>query len=161
MDYFEEQSQKGSPRGIYTVGLWLLISTAPGLYWSYQMGEKLIFSNLTPVIAAYTIVAFICGAGLFFKREWARKGAVWLLSMLFIWALVVIYWLLGPSIKPLAFWLTDYVALEQGVIQNILFTLFIAYILWPVMAIFYLTYPGVKMQFRKNPPLRSVKKKII
>ncbi|HPB68944.1 MAG TPA: hypothetical protein PLT76_08215 [Candidatus Omnitrophota bacterium] len=160
MNYPEENSQNGSPRGIYAIGLWLLISTAPGLYWSYQMREKLIFSQLTPVIWAYIIVAFICGLGLFFKREWARKGSVWLLSVLFIWALVVIYWLLGPSIKPLAFWLTGYVTLEQSTIQKILFTLFIAYVLWPVIAVFYLTYPGVKTQFRRKLSSKSAKKKV-
>jgi amino acid transporter len=159
MDYLEENLPHGNYRGIYTIGLWLLISISPGLYWSYQMGEKLIFSHLTPVIWAYSIVAFISGLGLFFKREWARKGAVWLFSMLFIWALAVIYWFLGPSIKPLAFWLTGYVALEQSMIQKILFTLFIAYILWPVIAVFYLTYPGVKIQFRKDTAKKSDKKK--
>ena len=158
MDYLEENLPSKNYRGIYTVGLWLLISTAPGFYWSYQMGENLVFSHLTPVIWAYNIVALLCGLGLFLRRDWARRGAVWLFSAMFVWALVAIYWFLGPSIKPLAFWLTDYVTLEQGMIQKILFALFIAYILWPVMVVFYLTYPGVKIRFRKKPAKKKEKK---
>ena len=151
MDYFEEDVSCKSSRGIYTIGLWLLISTAPGFYWFYQMGEDLIFSPLTPVVGAYTMVALLCGTGLFFKRNWARKGAVGLFCFLFVWALVAVYWFLGPSIKPLAFWIADYVTLAPNTVQQILFVLLISYILWPVMAVFYLTYPGVKMRFRENP----------
>ena len=160
MDYFEENLHNKSSRGIYTVGVWLLISTAPGFYWLYQMGEKAIFSHVASVVGAYNMVALLCGLGLFFKRDWARRGAVWLFAMMFIWALVVVYWFLGPSIKPLAFWLTDYVELTPSTVQKILFALFIAYILWPVMAFFYLTYPGVKIQFQKKPAGKSRTKKI-
>ncbi len=158
MNLPDENLSQNNPRGINVIALWLLVSVLPGAYWSYHMGDKLAFSRLTSVVWAYMAVAFLCSMGLFFKREWARKGAVWLFSILFLWGVVVIHWLLGPSIQPLAFWLMNYVPLPQTTIQNILFTLFVFFILWPVIVIFYLTYPGIKIVFQNRRKKEKKKK---
>jgi hypothetical protein len=146
MDDLDNNLRK-KPLGVRVIAAWLLLSTGPGVWWSLPLGRDIILSRVAVVVWAYNTVALLCALGLFFWREWARKGAVWLFSVYFIWAVVAVHLFLGPALWPLSLWLAGSLSLSQTAVEKGLFVLCVFYILWPVLAVFYLTYPGVKISF--------------
>lgn len=138
------------PRGIRVIAWWLVFSILPGAGWSFQQGLDIVLSPTAAIIWAYNLVALICGLGLFFRKEWARNGAVWLFSAYFVWTLYTVKVLIGPFLQHFSLWLADFGYLSAATLQNVLFVLLMTHMIWPVVAIFYLTYPGVKIAFQER-----------
>jgi len=147
----EEQNLiRRRPRGATVLACWLFFSAFPPLYDVLQRGGDIVLTPLATIELAYAMVAVICTIGLLRIREWARKGLVWFFAVYFLWALFAVNILVGPYFDALVRYHAQSFFLSVDHVRKILLVLVFVYIVWPLVAIIYLTYPGVKLRFRER-----------
>ncbi len=147
MDKTQESKSFKRPRGVTVIAIWLLLSAVPGIYKSVQTGWEVLLSPVATLDWTYIMCAIICATGLLLTREWARKGTIWFFVIYFWWALIVVNRMGRPSFQYLVEAQSILFMVSAEVAKRIVIALIVTYILWPVIAVLYLTYPGVKIKF--------------
>ena len=143
----EKEPSPSRPRGIPVIIFWLLFSASGDIYRLIRMGTEMIVSPLATIEFTYVLCAWICALGLLLKKDWARKFTILFFTIYFCRAIIVANYLGAPFFKEMAeeqhlVWMMD-----AKTLKNILLTCMILYILWPVIVVFYLSYPSVKNHF--------------
>ena len=137
-------------RGIAVIGLWLILSTTPNIYYSLQKGMEIIVSQWATIEWTYITCTVICGIGLVCSKEWARKCAIWICILLFCWSLALSYHFSGPALTYLIHLYAASFDVPVDSMRNIILILLITYMIWPVVSIFFLMHPSVKRQFNAH-----------
>jgi hypothetical protein len=143
----ENQSVKTSV-GVAGIACWLVLSALPVLYQFLKRGETAVLSPAATLEIAYISVTVICALGLLFRQEWARKGVALFFIFYFFWSVWVVNFSMGAYFDPWNQGLAEKFFMPVNELKKITLSMLLIYIFWPVMAVFYLTCPPVKMNFR-------------
>lgn len=144
------QEVKKKPKGVRFIALCLFLTTLPGIYKLLEMKFEAVISPVVTLQWGYNITAILCGVGLLLFHDAARKGTIFLLSIFCISVVLLSNLFLGPSLGSIVDWISRQVALSEQIIKTTIVVGVVASILFPVMAILYLTYPKIKYGFRSS-----------
>lgn len=149
----KKRRKKKIPGGVLVIAIWLVASTIPVMYESMNLDLEMFLSPLVTIDWAYIICAIICSAGLFSLQEWARRWVILIFVIYLGWIASVFHYLNEPSfnmfvsLKFSEFFKTTNIAVPAIIIKIVIFLGMIVYFLWPIIVIFYLSYPKVKKSF--------------
>lgn len=131
-------------RVIVAVALWMVLTTVPGFL---EFGLEKRSVPMAWLELALYFGMMITASGLFLRQEWARRWAIRILCLYFGWTLYVVCFLLGPSFSASLQWLSVTFGLPHNVLKNFLLALVIIYITWPIIIIYFLSFPRIKLLF--------------
>jgi hypothetical protein len=132
---------------INLIALWLLATIIPGVYQDIKSGLSLILQPRTTIFWTYYVCSVIFAWGLFLRKEWARKGSLWLFGIYALWGFFGAYSLMGPSFNYVVEILGGMYPVDIVTMKCLLVALIIVNILWPIIVILFLTYPSVRILF--------------
>lgn len=135
------------PRGVTVIAVWLLFSTIPGIIKSVQTGLSIILSPGATLDWAYILCAIICAIGLLLTKEGARQGTVGFFFFYCLGALLIVRQFSGSSFQNIVEMQSVTFMTPLKLTKGIIISLMVTHILWPIIVILYLTYPGVKNKF--------------
>ena len=143
----EEKAAK-RPRGVTWIAFWLLLSAAPFFYQLLQRGEEAVITPSATLELAYVSVVVVCAIGLLNRQEWARKGTVAFFIFYFFWSVWVVNYFAGSPFDILNKMTAEKFFMSVHDVRKILLGMLGICILWPVIVVFYLTCPPVKIKFQ-------------
>ena len=134
-------------KAIYAIAFWMMFATIPGLM---DTGLEKSVVPLAALELSLYLGMVITASGLFFRKEWARRWAIRVLCIHFGWALYVVCILFGSSFSATAQWVSQMYDFSEDSVRIVLLALLLIYILWPVIVIYFLSFPRIKRLFDPN-----------
>ncbi len=134
-------------RGVPVVIFWLVFSISGNLYRLNKMGSDLILSPSATLEVTYIACALICSLGLLLRQEWARKLTIMFFALYFCFAIFTANLVGAETFNQIVEQQHVLWSIDLETVKMIFLTVLILYILWPMIVVFYLSYPTVKDYF--------------
>ena len=147
MGYTEKYTEKQQLLGIRVIAIWMILAIISNVYRDIQGGAEVILSTTVTVEWAFYGCALVCALGLLLRQGWARKATMIMFAFLVMWNFYIDYFLIGYAFQEIVQWKSMLYQVSPVLIKNILLTLILANVVWPLGAILFLTHPRVKSLF--------------
>ena len=145
-----DNEKKVRPRGLTVIALWLMLLMLGGIKNVLIVGKDIIVSPINIIEWAYYLCCIVSAIGLLRLKEWARRCAVGLLVVHFLAAIAGIYYLVGFSWQGIIVWQSSVYGLPPEQIKSIIAAMVVIYVVWQIIALFYLTNPKIKALCSNN-----------
>jgi hypothetical protein len=145
-----DKEKQGTPRGARFIAYWLWFAAVHQIYYLILEPPVALASLDTILRLVFIVFAFLSGVGLILVKNWARKMTISFFLGVFLWAIWNVNVLRGPAFKYIIIEQSEFYGLSEAHTFLIIVVLLAGYILWPVMAVFYFTFPRVKDVY--DPP---------
>lgn len=151
MDTLQENKPTRTPVGVKGIAAWLLVTAVPFVRDVIERGDAAVLSPAVTLEIAYISITVICALGLLFRQNWARKAVVLFFVVYFFWSVWLVNFSVGDYFDPWVRALSDQFFTPVNTVKKVALAMLLIYIFWPVVVVFYLTCPPIKLNFQAIP----------